>query len=152
MFLSSFYWKNEVLWRIINNIIWGGFIIWRLKFVSLGSLMLRRRTLGEWMKIQNNFTEARGIIPVCVGVTKIRIWSLAASCIFHDVRYAVAVLVIVRTLTKNFTSALSYQQCVCCNISCCSVFNCWLHRWAFHVFVHIFFWMMHQRWRLYWSS
>jgi len=79
-------------------------------FVILGCLLLRRRTLDVQMKIQNNFTEVSGIIPVHVGVTKIRFWSLTDFSIFHNVRYALAILVILHTFTRNFTSAMSCKQ------------------------------------------
>lgn len=93
-------------------------------FVSLGHLLLRRTPLHVWTKIQNNFTEVSGIIPVRVGVTKIRFWSFTVSCIFHNVRYTVAISVIMHVFTRNFTSAISCKQSVCSIISCSSVFNC----------------------------
>lgn len=64
-------------------------------FASLGCLLIRRRTLDVWVKIQNDFTDISGVISERVGVTKIRFWSLTVSCIFHNVRYAVAILVII---------------------------------------------------------
>lgn len=96
-------------------------------FVSLGRLLLRRTPLHAWMKIRNNFTEVSGIIPVHVGVTTIRFWSLTVSCFFYNVRYTVAISVIMHVFTRNFTSAMSCKQSVCslCSIiSCSSMFNC----------------------------
>lgn len=109
--------------------------MWRLLFVTLGCLLHGRRTLDTCIKIQNNFAEVIDVIPLHVGRTKIIFWSVSIPCFFHNVRYAVAILVITHTFTRRFTSAMSCKQSVCCVISCSSVFNCWLDRWAFHVFV-----------------
>lgn len=143
------------MWRIIKNKV--SFGVWEWHWIGccwstflLGCLLLKR-TLDGWLKIQNHFTEVSGIIWVCVLVTKIRFWSLTFSCIFHSVKYAIVILVIVHMFNRNFISGRSCKQCVHYIICCSSVFNCWLHRWAFHAFVHVFFWMMHQWWHLYWS-
>lgn len=55
----------------------------------------------------NDFTEVCDFIPVHVGVTKIRFWSLTVSCIFPTMRSAVGTSVILQRVTRNFSSAMS---------------------------------------------
>lgn len=42
-----------------------------------------------------------------VGVNEIRFWLFAVSRIFHNARYAVVILAITHTFTRNFTGAMS---------------------------------------------
>lgn len=135
MFSSSWYWKKK---DCVNK------VKLRYHVESVYHMEVVVCLLGLFAAQENFLDESpewlhwsQCLDSSACGVTQIRFWSLSVSCIFPNMRHAAAISVILQGVTRNFSSAMSWNP-FCCVIPL--MFSCWLHRGAFHVCRSFFEW------------